>query len=222
MAIVIGDKSNTSNTNVSSLTFAHDVVAGEKLIVGTTAEDNSATDVVVTGITYGGVALTKIDGLSGDNAVVWNRSELWELTAPAAGTANVIISFTGSVAGCTGMAVCIKGLKAQIYEAKGTGSAGSSTAEIASAISITPGAFFIAVGNSGAGGDTFVLTAPPATELFNINNATIEWGGMGYRVAGAAGSYTIAWTLGNLNRWAEVIAAYAVVPESGMLLTGEI
>ncbi len=82
-----------SATPGASITWAHQVDEHDNrlLVVGVTVRAYQS----VSGITYGGVALTKAGSAqygSGDNP----RAELWYLAAPAVGTANVVVSLSGS------------------------------------------------------------------------------------------------------------------------------
>jgi hypothetical protein len=83
----------------SSATFSHVVASGSDriLVVGTLGR-SSDSNRVVTGVTYGGNALTFLradeNGLGSGNI---SRTELWYRVAPTAGTADVVVTFTGAV-----------------------------------------------------------------------------------------------------------------------------
>ncbi len=49
----------------------------------------------MTGVTYGGTPLTRIGFRNGHGNA--NRVEIWSLAAPSPGTANVVVSLSGSV-----------------------------------------------------------------------------------------------------------------------------
>ncbi len=72
----------------------HTVGAAPKLVavVGVTNRDGNET---VTGVKYGGTPLTRIGFRNGHGNA--NRVEIWSLTAPSPGTANVVVSLSGSV-----------------------------------------------------------------------------------------------------------------------------
>ena len=93
----------TTITGTNTATFSHTICTLDNriLLVFTGSEDDTdSTDGVVTGITYGGVVLTKIrhDQIN-IVGVSCNRIEAWYLVAPATGANNVIVSFTGNVTG---------------------------------------------------------------------------------------------------------------------------
>lgn len=79
----------------SSRTKAHTCSGSDRvLFVATTARQSAGQ--TVTGVTYNGVALTKVDGVNqGTNTI---RHELWYLIAPATGANNVVVTWSASVA----------------------------------------------------------------------------------------------------------------------------
>lgn len=91
MAISVGTVTSGSQTGTgSSLTFSATVAAGESLNVGVLARYGSAG--FVTGVTFNGVAMTKIDE-SGTNFC----ASAWELRSPTPATANVVVTFSTSI-----------------------------------------------------------------------------------------------------------------------------
>src|SRR5438128_7561958 len=93
-AIAVDSTSSTSGKNITTLTWSHTVGAGSSriLVVGVS---NQNTTRPVTGITYGGTALTRVGFQNAPGTQ--NRMELWSLTAPSPGTANVVVTFSGLV-----------------------------------------------------------------------------------------------------------------------------
>ncbi len=95
--------SNTTNT----LTFAHTTAGTNRLlIVGVSINITNASTASVTGITYGGTALTIIG--AHNDAGGTRRVEMWSLLAPTTGSANVVVTVNiptavneGVVAGAT-------------------------------------------------------------------------------------------------------------------------
>jgi len=88
------DTTSASALTANTLTWSHTVGAAPKLVlvVGVTNRDGNKT---VTGVTYGGTPLTRIGFRNGHGNA--NRVEIWSLTAPSPGTANVVVSLSGSV-----------------------------------------------------------------------------------------------------------------------------
>ena len=95
-----------SAAGTNSLTFSHATTAGNHrvLVVGAGAVDATVADTVVTGVTFQGTALTLVDSrtvAAGNNDV---GESLWILHNPPEGTGDVVITFTGNVAGSCGIA----------------------------------------------------------------------------------------------------------------------
>jgi len=87
MALAHDADSSSSGSAVSTLAWPH-VCTGAELLLVVGANTFPATS-TVTGITYNGVALTKIDA---QNASLWCRSELWYLVAPASGSHDIVVT----------------------------------------------------------------------------------------------------------------------------------
>src|SRR5579862_1048186 len=87
-AVAVDGTSTSSSTNASSLTFSKTVGSGSNrlLLVGISTKGNQNA----TGVTYGGVAMSRVLMLQNADWV-----EVWRLVAPATGTANVVITLTG-------------------------------------------------------------------------------------------------------------------------------
>jgi len=96
MAIAHSASSNSgAKLSVSSITYSHTVSAGDNrlLVVQAGFSSSSAS---VTGITYDGDALTKaIRGTDSSEGGI--SSELWYLVQPNEGTANVVVTISGTV-----------------------------------------------------------------------------------------------------------------------------
>lgn len=92
-----GSSSETAAT--TSITFSHTIGSGKNrvLLVGTHVEMGGNTENAVTGVTYGGVALTKIRHRYDNTNANAARVEMWSLLNPASGTANVVVSYAISV-----------------------------------------------------------------------------------------------------------------------------
>src|SRR3989454_4121481 len=93
-AIAVDSISTASGNTVSTLTWSHTVGSGSNrvLLVDTSNRDGNKT---ITGVTYGGTALTRRGFQNG--AGNGNRVEIWSLTAPSPGTANVVVTLSGAV-----------------------------------------------------------------------------------------------------------------------------
>ncbi len=93
-AMTVDSTTSASALTANTLTWSHTVGAAPKLVlvVGVTNRDGNKT---VTGVTYGGTPLTRIGFRNGHGNA--NRVEIWSLAAPSPGTANVVVSLSGSV-----------------------------------------------------------------------------------------------------------------------------
>jgi glucosylceramidase len=99
--IVEATSSFTSGANANSHTWNHTVGAGaQHLLVAFGAGPGGATSVLptVTGVTFGGVALTRLAGAVGEPGPTYdtsnNTAELWTLAAPTAGVGAIVVTFT--------------------------------------------------------------------------------------------------------------------------------
>jgi uncharacterized repeat protein (TIGR01451 family) len=110
--VAVDSTSSTSadltGPGTQTLTFAHTttMTVNRLLLVGVSMNIANSTSAAVSGITYGGTALTFV-GAQND-AAPSRRVELWSLIAPANGTANIVVSINipatatvGVVAGAT-------------------------------------------------------------------------------------------------------------------------
>ena len=105
--IAIGTPSQANSADgTNAISWSHTVTAGNHrvLVVGAGAVDATVGNTVVTGITYGGVAMTLVDSrtVAAGNQDV--GESLWILHNPAEGTATVAVTFTGTVLGSMGIA----------------------------------------------------------------------------------------------------------------------
>ncbi|MBI3155174.1 MAG: cadherin-like domain-containing protein, partial [Burkholderiales bacterium] len=96
LAISAGSSSTAGSgtgVKVSSLTWSHTVGSGNDrvLIVGVSMFDSGSN--IVSSVTYGGQALTRI----GQDSSSKTHAEMWMLTAPVEGTADIVVSLTKAV-----------------------------------------------------------------------------------------------------------------------------
>jgi len=93
--VVINDATTSAGirpntTGNQTLTVAHTIAANPNLlvVVGVSINLNNSPGATVTGVTYAGVAMTRL-GFHAD-AGVTRRVEIWYLTAPATGAQNAV------------------------------------------------------------------------------------------------------------------------------------
>ena len=89
--------SEAAGAAVSSLTWAHVVGAGSnQILIVTPAALNNGATVAVTGVTYGGVALTRAVVKSRSDSGYYQETSVWYLVNPAVGTADIVVTYTGT------------------------------------------------------------------------------------------------------------------------------
>src|SRR5213083_3560675 len=93
-SISVESTSSASAKAASSLTWSHTVGSSLNRILMVGVSNNNTTR-TVSGVTYGGTALTRVGFQNAPGTQ--NRIELWSLIAPSPGTANVVVTFSGSV-----------------------------------------------------------------------------------------------------------------------------
>ena len=92
MALAHDADSYSSGAEISTLTWQHTCTGADLILV--VGVDTFTYLAPISGITYNGVALTKIDAQQ--DAVGYCRSELWYLVAPATGTHDIVVTLGGS------------------------------------------------------------------------------------------------------------------------------
>jgi len=211
--ITLDNASVTTGTRVTSLTFAHTVNAGsDRILMVGTGFNNNLGGMVVTGITYGGVALTFVGGIENGND---SRAEVWHLLAPVVGTANVIVTYgNGAPASNTGFVAGAASFFG-VDQATPLGSVGTAmatdmlaTVTIASAVGEV---VFDTAGSEDSGG----LMTPGAGQSALWNTV----GGSGSRQEQCGGStkagavsVTMEWALVVVEDWALVAVAMLPAP----------
>lgn len=106
--------SSSSGTGVSSLTWAHTVGTGNHrlLIVGVSVPAEGSA-ITVTGITYAGLALTLAVSKMYSYTVIttqYNDAEIWYLVNPPSGSANIVVTLSGSASYVVAGAVSYTGV----------------------------------------------------------------------------------------------------------------
>jgi len=96
-ALTVGNTSTTEGTANTTVTHTHTVATGTNrvLLVGVARQDSSGSP-TVTGITFGGVALTAVTNGKSEGPNGWDDAEWWYLDNPAEGAANVVVTVTAA------------------------------------------------------------------------------------------------------------------------------
>lgn len=155
----------------------------------------------VTGITYGGVALTK---LRSDDTGVY-RSEIWYLIAPASGTASVAVTLSASLTSIAGAASWWNVDQTNPFSANAGGTGTNTPASAA----VTPGSTLNRVfGNLAAQTATGITDQIRQAPHYNSAGALGTQIGAELGVILTAASTTIQWNgLGAIDSWAVSVAA---------------
>lgn len=203
MALAIDATSNSGDlTSVSSATWSHTCTGSNLiLIVGANSRGvKSDTNTTVTGVTYNGVALTKIraDQIDGSSApdTFRGRSELWYLIAPATGAHNVVVTLTGTVTATGCGAVSFTGAiqGAGAIDAHNGATANTDTTPSVNVTVVASNCYLIDTIYSRS--DTLAKDASQTTIMAIASNGGGDDSAMTYKVSPGTGAQTMAWTSG--------------------------
>lgn len=187
MASQVGASGTTSTT----LTYSFTNTAGTYLIVGA-ATCADAANPTVSGITYGGTAMTKIDNQVYGSSV---DVALFKLASPATGANNVVVTVTTTAAIMSG-ATSFTGEHATTPVGTAAKASGTSTTPSVDVTSTTSGNIVVDVAASGS---AFSATGAGQTLgwVININNLASGNNGQGSREPGNGGTVTMSETCGS-------------------------
>jgi hypothetical protein len=209
------DTSTSSSTTGTSLTFAHTCSGGLRVLfvaVDTNTADN--TD-YVTGVTYAGVAMTRVDtfhsqGLGG--------TYFYMLVNPTLGANNVVISTSGSVA-IYGTSASYMGMRQTGQPNVANGNALDPVSTLSVSVTTTKNDCWLisCVGKKNGSGAT--LSAGTGTTSRQI----LSFSGIGDSngTKTPAGSYSQAWNIDSATGLAVIVVAIEAEPD-GMLVGSEI
>ncbi len=203
--------SNSNGTNGTTLSWSHTVGSGSNriLIVGVAGEDSSGTDLNISSVTYGGVAMTLVpNSTSTEGTSYLQGTALYYLLSPTVGTATVTVTYSGSVAERSGGSISLRNADQAVAEAVATNGNTGSNSISTNITTQTNGAWVIDVvgcGNSGS----YTATGGN-TERYDVQNDSASAAGSTKLVA-SAGSTTVSWTHSGANRLAQSAAAFAPV-----------
>lgn len=188
-----------SVASATSLTFAHTCTGADRLLLVTAA---NAIIADVSGVTYGGVAMTYVaDILRGDTI----RIHLFRLIAPATGANDVIITLVSGATAIVGGSQSFTGAHQTTPLGTPATASGYDTAPSIAVSSATGELVADAVGTEPNNAPT---VGAGQTERWNLGVGTTV------RAAGStepgAASVTMSWTLGATQRW--VIIGVSIKP----------
>lgn len=210
MAIAL-DTSTNSGAQLAASTFnwSHTVSGSDRiLVVGYGGRDATAGDMVLTSVTYGTLALTKLrsDAVTVDTSF---RSEIWYLIGAPTGSASITVTSTGAVEACAASATSFTGVH-QISPIAGQGGASGITLALScNVVTVLDKAWIMDILYSRSG----TITANVAqTEITNLGvNSNDDKVGSSYKPNVTAITNTMDWTESNDgNDW--VMSAIALRP----------
>ena len=206
-AIVSGTVTTPTPATTASLTFSHAVTAGPNraLVVVTAHRDGNLN---VTAITYGGVALTQAIQQNGNANN--NEVNIWYLLNPTVGSANVVVTLSGSARVAAG-AINLTGVHQTTPVGTAAGAAATSAAP-----SVTVGGAVneLVIGAVSANGDAVsVASAGGQSSIVNTGSGTAV-GDIRLAAASKAGaaSVTVSWTLGASKAWGAAAVPFKPAP----------
>jgi len=210
--------SGASGADVSSYSgVSHTLVAGlnRKVLVWVTYDDTGETGAQVSGVTYGGVSMTKVtDGTTTGDAVMLSTnttaSELFQLdesSLPANGANTIAVTMASVVDGIQVGAICLENAtqgnahKVAVQEADG-GTTLSITIVPTSNNTFILDAWGLSTGVGGGTPDA------PQTELTDFDGAGSGMGQVSsWKTQTTAASTTMGWTVGTSQGRAAAVAA---------------
>lgn len=205
MAIAL-DAISSGRTSSGGITLAHTTgsLTNGVMYVLIGLQDSNHANMPVTGVTYGGVALTKIRS---DEAVGNVRSEIWRLKNPAAGAANVIVSTTGSLGETAAIVITLSGVDQSTTEEANQGTTGSSSSPSQSITTLTNSAWILTVCTAES---TFSSNGTGQNTAATLTDQSYENTRGSYEEKATAGADTQSFGLGSSQPYA--ISTVAVKP----------
>ena len=209
-------QSSSSGASVSGLTWSHTAGSGgnRKLIVGVSVEQPSPGSETVSSVTFDGVSLTFVQGVTIFTNHV-QRVELWyldEADIPTTGSGTMVVTMPGSTREMNAGAITLSGVLAGPPEATATNT-NANTASITTGITtLTDGAWLVDVVGSGNSGG--FSPGGGQTERWDRSNFTAT-GASSTKVAPTAGPDSMTHTHSTTsNRHAHLVASFAPAPGS--------
>lgn len=199
-----------------TLTYSHTVGTGSDrlLVVGVGSEGPGTTalqDIVVSSITYGGVALAQI---AADNATngPGQRVELFYLLAPDSGTADIVVTMTGLVNGFSSVAQSYQNIVQQAPEASATEATPVSETNTVNITTVTEDALLVSLVS--VGDEEAALTSSSGVTTHVTEMVGTSMTVLGTKNGGAAGANSLVWAYaGTSNRLVQIVAAFEIIPD---------
>lgn len=206
MTITLDAATVTNNgSSVTSLTFSHTVTASQSnlILIVFAAMGNSSTPKSVTGVTYGGVAMTLLK--DGTQSLEYNSA--WYLLNPPTGANNVVI--TGSEADyINGGAASFYGVDQTTGVHNATVATGNSTTP---SVTVTSATGELVVDGFLFGYSETISAGASQTILYNQKLSTANRT-IGASTQAGASSVTNSWTASAAHNWVDI--GFSLIPAS--------
>lgn len=166
-----------STTNASSYTLGSYVVgsgSNRVLAVVVSLLRSNENGIKVSGVTFGGVALTEGDHSSGISTSRSNYVGIWYLVAPSVSTGDIVVTPDNAMAGCIISAITLYGVH-QTYPAGRSAREKDTDGEfdINVGLSATGGLCLLAVSSNAGSNPTWTWSSSGSvSELYDVNNGT--------------------------------------------------
>jgi prepilin-type N-terminal cleavage/methylation domain-containing protein len=200
----------TSCDYCAGVTFQHTVGNGtNRLLVVAVGVEHDPGEHTVSGVTYGGQALTKIRGEIAQPGGTEAHAELWYLLDPPSGAANVVVSTGGGTSNVRNLhagAISLEGVAQQAPEANAGNNLIGAGPISTNITTVSNGAWLIdavTCGNTGS-----YTPDSGQTERHDISYNSSSHAG-GTREIAVAGATAEQWTHSGANRLAHAVAAFA-------------
>jgi hypothetical protein len=200
--------SATSNgVSGTTLTWSHTVGSYNNLMLIVGVQTEGTSGVQATGVTYAGVALTKVDQAEATSSGYYQDVSQWYLIAPPVGTANVVVTWSASLTDRTAGAISLYNISQQAPEASASNSnnSGTTTTNITT---LSDGACIVDMFGSGQGQGN-LAPGPDQTQRYIQSSGGTTSGGGSTKYLATAGTTSMTWTQTGINRSAQVVSAYA-------------
>jgi hypothetical protein len=193
--------SGGTTTNSTSYTLSCTVGSNDNrlLVVGVMSLRGAADN--VSGVTYNGVAMTKIATKASDAD---RRLYLYYLLAPDTGTHDIVVSYSAEFYSTAVGAISLYNVAQQAHEVTNN-AAGYSTNATTSMTTVTANDWIVDVVGCDNGARDLAPQGGETGRWMNNTDGRVEGGTLS---AGAAGSKTLSWTIAASQSWGIIGAAF--------------
>lgn len=191
MAISIDSHSQNAATSGTTLSWSHTCASGAVLIVGASIGNQNQT---VTGVTYNGVALTKIVEKGGGDACY---ASLWYLANPASGANTITVTYSANPSphGVGGIGLSLTGVSSSVVGVSGSTDVSPAAASISTSVTTTA-ANSMVVAYAAQNGNSTSLTVSGSNQTQQDTTGKINSmrSSLSTQTTTSTGSYTNSWS----------------------------